>query len=229
MNNCVPDYARLEIKFCAYEFQVHTLLNWLNMHPACFFMPFPDRQVNNIYFDMHNYHAFAENLSGASSRTKVRYRWYGESIDPDIGALEIKCKRNYFGWKHRYPISEPPYKAGYSLKDIQQALLEQLPPDGKSWLNASPFAVIINRYDRKYFLSSDGKIRVTMDTKQAVWDQRLKSYPNFEHRANIPPALVVEVKFARNDRELASQVLENIPLRVSRYSKYINGIRAVQV
>jgi len=227
MNNSVPDYARLEIKFSAYEVQVHTLLHWLSLHPACFFMPFPDRQVNNIYFDMRNYYAFTENLSGASSRTKVRYRWYGETIDPDIGALEIKCKRNYFGWKHRYPISKPPYKPGYSLKDVRQVLLEQLPPDGKKWLNTSPFSIIINRYCRKYFLSSDGKIRVTLDTKQKVWDQRFKPFPNFINQANFPPALVVEVKFDRNDRELASQIFECIPLRVIRHSKYINGLRAV--
>jgi len=63
MNSSVPDHARLEIKFAAYEVQVHTLLHWLYMHPARFFMPFPDRWVNNIYFDMHNYHAFTENLS----------------------------------------------------------------------------------------------------------------------------------------------------------------------
>jgi hypothetical protein len=227
MNFRVPEYARLEIKFAAYEVHFHTLLHWIRMHPVCFFTPFPDRQVNNIYFDMHNYYAFAENLSGASSRTKVRYRWYGENIGPDIGFLEVKCRRNYFGWKHRYPISEPPYKSGYCLKDIRQALLEQLSPDGKKWLNASPFPIIINRYYRKYFLSCDKKIRVTMDTKQAVWDQRFKSFPNFESQANLPSALVVEIKFDRNDRKLASKVLQNIPVRVSRHSKYINGVRAV--
>jgi hypothetical protein len=113
------------------------------------------------------------------------------------------------------------------LKDIRQALLEQLPPDGKKWLNTSPFPIIINRYYRKYFLSSDGKIRVTMDTKQAVWDQRFKPFPNFINQANLPPALVVEVKFDRNDRELVSQIFEGIPLRVNRHSKYINGLRAV--
>ena len=227
MNFRVPEYARLEIKFAAYEVQFHTLLHWIHMHPACFFTPFPDRQVNNIYFDMHNYHAFAENLSGASSRTKIRYRWYGEAIGPDAGSLEVKCRRNYFGWKHRYTVSEPPYKSGYSLKDIRQALLEQLSPDGKNWLNASPFPIILNRYDRKYFLSWDKKIRITMDTKQAVWDQRFKSSPNFEYQANIPRALVVEIKFDRNDRKLASKILQNIPVRVSRHSKYINGVRAV--
>jgi SPX domain protein involved in polyphosphate accumulation len=227
MNMRVPQNARLEIKFCAYEVQLHTLLHYIHLNRACFKMPFPDRWVNNIYFDMHNYHAFAENISGASSRTKVRYRWYGETVEPDVGVLEIKCKRNYFGWKHRYTVSAPPYKSGYSLKDIQQALLEQLPIDGQKWLNGSPFPIILNRYYRSYFLSSDRKIRVTLDTKQAVWDQRFKSFPNFVHKANLQRALVVEVKFDRNDRALASQILQGIPLRVSKNSKYINGVMVV--
>jgi len=227
MNIRVPEYARLEIKFTAYEIFLHTLLHWLHIHRAGFRIPFPDRWVYNIYFDTHSYHAFAENLSGGSSRTKVRYRWYGESIRPDAGALEVKCKRNYFGWKHRYTVSDSPYKSGYSWQNIRQALLERLTPEAKKWLYASTFPIMINCYYRKYFQSSDGKIRVTVDTKQAVWDQRFKPYPNFEHRANLPHTLVVEVKFCRSDRELATQVLRDIPLQVSRHSKYINGVRAI--
>ena len=227
MNSSVPEHARLEIKFSAYEVQLHTLLLWIRMHPACFVIPFPDRWVNNIYFDMHNYRAFAENLSGTSSRTKVRYRWYGEIVGPDIGALEVKCRRNYFGWKHRYDVLEPPYKTGNSYNDIRQALIEQLPPRGKRYIETNPFPIIINRYHRKYFLSSDGKIRVTVDTKQGVWDQRFKPFPNFEKRANLPHTLVVEIKFDRKDRQLGSKILQKIPLRVSRHSKYMNAVRAV--
>ena len=227
MNSFVPQHARLEIKFSAYEIQLPALLHWIRMHPAGFVVPFPDRWVNNIYFDMHNYRAFAENLSGTSSRTKVRYRWYGETVGPDIGALEVKCRRNYFGWKHRYTVSEPPYKSGYSFNNMRQALIEQLPPGGKRHLHANPFPIIVNRYYRKYFLSSDGKIRVTVDIKQRVWDQRFKPFPNFENRANLPHTLVVEIKFDRKDRQLGSKILQNIPLRVSRHSKYMNAVRAV--
>jgi hypothetical protein len=227
MNNSVPEDSRLEIKFSAYEIQCHKLIQWIRIHPAGFCVPFPDRWVNNIYFDTHNYHAFTENLSGASSRTKIRYRWYGESTSPDIGILEVKCKRNYFGWKHRYSISVSPYKSGYSWKNIREKLIEQLPLEGKNLLNANPLPVIINQYYRKYFLSSDGKIRVTVDTKQAVWDQRFKPFPNFEFPSNLPNTLVVEFKFCRNYRGLASEILKGIPLRVSKHSKYINGLRAI--
>jgi len=36
---------------------------------------------------------------------------------------------------------------------------------------------------------------------------------------------VVEFKFNRDDRDIASQYIQNIPIRVSKNSKYINGLR----
>lgn len=227
MNYRVPEDARLEIKFAAYEVELQTLLHWLRMHPAGFIVPYPDRHVNNIYFDTHHQAAFSENLSGASSRTKVRYRWYGKSVPPDAGTLEVKCKRNYFGWKLRYPVSTPPHKEGATWQDIRDMLHEQIPPAGKIRLRANPVPVLINRYYRKYFVTSNGRVRATVDTRQAVWDQRFKPYPNFEHRANLPRTLVVEFKFARHDRDYASALLQGMPLRVSRHSKYINGVRVI--
>ena len=227
MYHQVPETARLEIKFVSYEINYHTLLHWLRMHPAGFVAPYPDRRVNNIYFDTHNYLAFTDNLSGASSRTKVRYRWYGESLGPDVGTLEIKNKRNYFGWKLRYKVSEAPYREDANWRAIRKLLLEQLPPDGRKWLDANPLPVMINRYLRKYYLSSDGKVRATIDTQQAVWDQRFKPSPNLTRSANLARTLVIEFKFDRKDRDLTSRILQGIPLRVSRHSKYINGVRAI--
>ncbi len=66
-----------------------------------------------------------------------------------------------------------------------------------------------------------------MDTRQAVWDQRFKPYPNFKHAANLPRVLVVEFKFDRKDRDQASEMLQGMPLRVSRHSKYMTGMRAI--
>ena len=104
----VPQSTRLEIKFASYDIHSDVILHWLRVHPACFITPYPSRLVNNVYFDTHDYAAFSENLLGSSSRTKVRYRWYGEEQGPAVGVLEIKFKRNYFGWKTRYRIASPP-------------------------------------------------------------------------------------------------------------------------
>jgi len=224
----VPNDARLEIKFVSYATEYQRLLSWLNKHPAGFSSSFPPRLVNNVYFDTHSYSAFTENLMGVSARTKVRYRWYGSSIEPDTGVLEVKRKRNYFGWKLHYEVPARPYTQGSNWRDIRNNLRAHLSQEGKIWFDANPFPILINRYHRLYLLSADKRIRATVDTKQAVYDQRFKPHPNFSHRANLPDSLVVEFKFNREHRDFASSVLQGMPLRVSRHSKYINGVRAIQ-
>ncbi|RJQ53774.1 MAG: polyphosphate polymerase domain-containing protein [Nitrospiraceae bacterium] len=225
--NTVPETSRTEVKFIAGAAQFHMLLTWLRVHPAGFVSPFPDRRVNNIYFDTYDWTAFAENLSGVSSRTKVRYRWYGDSVYPDAGTLEVKKKRNCHGWKLQFKIGAPPYGPGAGWQEIIQSLLEQLPPEGRRWLKDNPVPVIMNRYMRKYLVSGNAKVRVTIDSGMCVWEQRFKPYPNFIHRANMPDLSVVEFKFSRGDYEAASQVIQGIPIRQGRHSKYVTGVRAV--
>ncbi len=224
----VPKDARMEIKFVGYDVNYDTVLHAIRMHPAGFVVPYPDRQVNNVYFDSFDYIAFAENLSGVSSRTKVRYRWYGESRMPDSGALEVKCKRNYFGWKLRYKVHDLRYRSKASWNAIRRAMTQQLPAEAKQWLDVNPLPVLINRYTRNYFVSSDGKMRATIDRHQEVWDQRFESRPSFNHKGNLADTLVVEFKFHRDLQQMANRLLQGFPLRVSRHSKYINGAVAIQ-
>ena len=90
---------RYELKFIAEPFEHTRILNWLRQHHTCFVTEYPDRQVNNIYFDTYNYNSYCENIYGSSSKSKVRFRWYGGSKEPKNGSLEIKCKRNQLNWK----------------------------------------------------------------------------------------------------------------------------------
>lgn len=223
----VPEDARLEIKFVADEIEVHRLRQWIRLHPAFFYVPHPDRWVNNVYFDTHHYFGFTENLSGASARTKVRYRWYGSHEYPGKGNLEIKCKRNYFGWKLRFRAEESPYSEGDSWRDMHHNLIGWLEPEAKKWLDANPHPVIITRYHRQYFVTRDEKVRATIDVEQSMFDQRYKPYPNINHPTNIPKTLVLEIKFDRRDRDLASSIIQGLPLRVSRNSKYMVGVKAL--
>jgi hypothetical protein len=227
MNRVIPETSRIEIKFVASDIYYYSLLNWLHLHSAGFTSPYTDRWVNNIYFDTHDLGSYIENLSGVSSRTKVRYRWYGESIYPSAGALEIKLKRNLFGWKQRFLTTDSPYEKGMDWRAFRDRLRELLPTEGKSWLDTRPCQVLINKYYRKYLISPDGGIRVTVDSNQEVWNQRNNSCPNFTHRAFIPSTVVVEFKFHRKDRELASQCIQGIPIRLSKHSKYMVGFKAI--
>lgn len=223
----VPETARLEIKFTANESEVDTLRQWLKLHWAGFYTPFPERWVNNVYFDTYEYLAYSENLSGASARTKVRYRWYGQHDHPQNGTLEIKCKRNYFGWKLRFKAESVPASDHSSWKDIQKNLVQQLDPEAKLWLESNPQPVMLNRYFREYYVSRDNKIRATIDTRQRVFDQRYKRHPNIKYAANLPKTLVLEVKFDRRDRDIAAHIVQGLPLRISRNSKYMIAVQSI--
>ena len=225
----VPEKARYEIKFVAYEHEFHRLLQWIRMHPAGFISPYPDRRINNVYFDTQDCKAYAENLSGASSRRKVRYRWYGNNMQIDAGTLEVKCKRNYFGWKQHHKISCQPDKGDSSWREIRNNMFAELSDDGRRILLNNPNPVLMNQYDRKYFVTTDGIIRLTIDRNQNVWDQRYKPKPNYKHRANLCRTLVVEIKFDRGQQAYASQIIQGIPLRVSRNSKYMVGVHTISL
>jgi hypothetical protein len=139
----------------------------------------------------------------------------------------VKCRRNFYGWKLRYPADDAPCSEGDRWQDVRRRLAMQLPPAGRTWLEANPQQVILNRYHRRYLVTHDKKVRATIDTHLAVYDQRYKPYPNVLRASNMPKVLVVELKFERSDRQRASRLVEGFPLRVSRHSKYVTGVQSI--
>jgi hypothetical protein len=226
MSEKPPEDARYEIKFVADSIRYHELERWILMNPAGFHTSFPPRQVNNVYFDTPDLFAYAENLSGASSRSKVRLRWYGATHHPEKTVLEIKRRRNHLGWKHHFPGGSMDFDH-QTWRELRSDLRKSLTPAGRVWLDESPQPVLINRYFRQYFESPEGGLRATLDFRQQVYDQRLKSRPNLRFRANLPDTLVVEIKFGRHDHSLGSEVIASLPVRVSRNSKYMIGVGAI--
>jgi hypothetical protein len=222
----VPKDTRQEIKFVANFYSYPKVLAWIKLNRHGFFREYQDRWVNSIYFDTYDYHAYSSNLSGESSRRKVRYRWYGEKIISS-GQVEIKNKRNYFGWKNIYNIPNSPYREGDTWQNIKEKITTYLPEEAKQILKFYNFPVIINRYHRSYYISLDRKIRVTIDTNQSTYDQRYKLFPNFFTKSKLPDTFVIEVKFDRSDRHIASEFITGLPIRVSRHSKYMNSVNSV--
>lgn len=213
------------MKFRGRPDQLPTLANWLRMNPAGFRVAYPQGRINNIYFDSHEMGSLADHLGGVSERSKVRLRWYGHSRWPESAVLEIKSRRNEFGWKRRFALRGRPEPAVSDWRTIWCDLRRQVEPEGRSWLESHSVAIVLNRYRRAYWLSSDGRIRVTVDTEQAAWDQRRRRLPNLLHSI-VDPEFVVEVKFEREDREVASRVLARVPLTRIRNSKYLRSFEA---
>jgi hypothetical protein len=219
---------RYEIKFVAHAREHAGVVQWVRNHSAGFFEPFPPRRINNVYFDSQELSAYHENLSGTSKRSKVRWRWYHDREAPDAGTLEVKRRRGGLGWKLSFRTRGLDLGApGASWAALRREIRASLPPSGRVWLDANPLAVLINRYDRRYFVSADGRVRLTVDNAQRVYDQKLRGLPNLRRRANLPDTLVVELKFAVAAHGAASRIVQGLPLRLSRNSKYVVGVQAV--
>ncbi len=210
---------RFEIKYAGAARDLDTLDHWLRMHRAGFVVPFPPRTVNNTYFDTYALSAYEENLVGASNREKVRLRWYGEAWPSERATLEVKLRRNKLGWKLSYPIAGSP-RPDESWSSLRRRVRRALPREARVRFDDHPMPALINRYDRRYFLSGDGRVRATIDTHLRAYDQRFSRYPTLGRAIDLPQMIVVEFKFAAADRQLAADVMRGIPLRVSRSSKY---------
>ena len=107
---------------------------------------------------------------------------------------------------------------------IRRSIRDQVGHQGRVWIDSNPFPVLINCYYRRYFVSNDGAIRVTVDNSLKIWDQRFRAYPNLTHNIVTPDLLVVEFKSARENRETLSQLIQSIPIRASKNSKYVRGV-----
>lgn len=224
LNSSLPRY---EIKFLIEPFEYHSVLNWLRQHNSCLETEYPNRQVNNIYFDSYNHNSYSENIYGSSSKSKVRFRWYGASKEPHDGALEIKCKRNQLNWKLIYKVQGELTRNGSDWRRLYSEIRQQIPAEGKKWMEMNPLPVLINRYKRKYFISRDKKVRVTLDTDLSIYDQSRKPFPNYSSKSNLPKVLVLEIKFPREQRDHVVDIFGNIPWRSSRFSKYISGFISI--
>jgi len=223
----VPESARQEIKFVTNHYNYHEIILWIRMNEHNFVNAYQDRWINSIYFDTYDYHSYVANLSGQSARTKLRYRWYGKKKYPSAGQLEVKIKRNFFGWKKTFPVANDPYKEGDNWRKVIKNIACQLPGDVAHMLRSYNFPVIINRYKRSYYVSSDKKIRITVDRSQTVYDQRHKAFPELDRESNLPDTVVTEIKFDRNDSRIANKIMQGFPVRVSRHSKYMNAVDSV--
>ncbi len=220
------EQLRHEIKFVTRANERAAILQWVRNHWAGFGEPYPDRVVNNVYFDSFELAAFHENLSGTSRRSKVRWRWYGDTRVPERGTLEVKRRRGGLGWKLSFPTGGGDLSHA-SWQQLRRRIRGHLDCKARIWFDANPLPILINRYRRRYFASGDGRVRLTMDWDQKVYDQKLRSRPNLRRTANLPDTLVVELKFPVREYANASAIIQGLPLRLSRNSKYVIGVQSI--
>lgn len=202
---------------------------YIQHHPALFRKLYAPRQINNIYFDTQQFAYYKANEIGIANRKKVRIRWYGAlgsmAISPQ---LEIKIKRGLVGDKLVYPLKN------FSLSNeispnyfIQLAKKSQLPEAIVEELYALRPS-LVNTYKRSYFQSADKKFRLTFDEDLSFYRPTYLTQP-FSRSTTIRDAFILELKYQLEHDALARELFQYFPYRLSKNSKYVNGIDLLQL
>ena len=93
---------RIEVKEVFSLFDIPKVQKAIQLSKFAFRKPFPDRQINSIYFDDFSFSSFEDSIEGNCLRTKTRLRWYGSKNDEVSAILELKKKQGMYSWKHLY-------------------------------------------------------------------------------------------------------------------------------
>lgn len=199
----------------------------VRLHPEGFRTAYPPRRVNSVYFDTLDADSVAENINGVGERDKLRWRWYGVTTHSVTRSqLELKRKRGEAGWKEIGPINAPFDLPTRTWSEAFAFLREQAGPPFQIWLSRVSRATVINHYEREYYVSWDGQLRLTVDTQQVVYDQRFAARPNLRYPAPVPDSVLVELKAEVRLAERLAEALNAFPFRPGRNSKYVNGFMA---
>ena len=84
----------------------------------------------------------------------------------------------------------------------------------------------MNRYHRRYYVSRDGKFRLTLDTNMAF--HRVGGLTKRLARRRVDHRnVIVELKYGVDEDVAASRVSGFFPFRVTKSSKYVQGIDRV--
>lgn len=189
----------------------------IKTHPLMFSEVYNQRFINNLYFDTENLDFFYNNINGKNERNKVRIRWYGNlfgTVDNPI--LEIKIKNGYVNTKKSFFLDNFEFNINSNISLLIKSI--NLPAETRDLFKLLK-PTLVNRYQRRYFTDACKKFRITLDTKISFFHPTALSN-NFVFSQNI-----IELKYNFENDFFAMAVSDNLPFRLSKNSKYVEGIK----
>jgi len=189
---------------------------------------FYERQVNNIYFDSNGYKFYFDNVDGVANRQKVRIRWYGDTLGAiQKPKLEIKIKKGVVGDKWTFDLNPFILNSAITGADLKQLFASSNLPKPIYEMVRDVNPTLVNSYTRRYFISANQKFRITLDYDVYYRDIKIRMN-NFTKIPQSDPFNVVELKYGLQDDALANSISKQFPFRLSKNSKYVNGVNNFQ-
>ena len=220
------DGPRRELKIAIDREDLPWARSLVRLHPAAFQKTHPGRWINNVYFDSPSLQNYEDNVAGIANRRKLRLRWYGELQGGSTPVLELKLRKNGWGWKVRYTIDALDQIAGRSWGEVFARLRESMEPGDRPAIEEDHLPILVNRYYREYYRTLGGECDLTVDTGYRFFDQRLASQPNLSHPVPTTRGMVIELKFPAGGEQAVQEIASRFPFRLTKSSKYVIGVQA---
>jgi len=215
MNNKIK---RFERKWIFNSNNHIALINTIIRSDLFFREQYVARDVNSIYFDTKNYLSIRQNLDGISEKKKIRIRWYGDNNIICNPSVEIKSKKGFETKKETILINEIDGCKIYDYRNLE-LISKKLNLLLKSKKTIYP--ILTTNYTREYFISLNGKIRATIDYN--LKSNFLKNLSQIEIVKNFKNICILELKYPTSLDRYVRKNIQNISLRLTKNSKFINS------
>ena len=214
---------RYERKFAIEHMSLSEAENIILSNSMFFSEVYYKRQVNNIYLDSIYMDAYYTNVEGLGHRKKYRVRWYGDLFSKiERPILEVKVKQGIVGSKYKYKLHEFELDRLFQTKMLEQVFSKSNLPENVKFELSSVDPTLINSYSRKYYMSANEKYRVTIDTSLEYFAVQ-RGFNNIVSSSS-QRGIVIEIKYSVENDEHVDRITQLFPFRLSRSSKYVQGI-----
>ena len=215
--------SRFERKFMIQDMHYHEIVQQVRNNRAAFLPLHHPRYINNIYFDTNDMDFFTDNVSGKGCRKKARIRWYGDLMgNITKPVLEFKMREGMVGNKLSFPLKPFILDNNFTGDYIQDIFRSSDLPDWTEAIMMMLKPTLLNRYLRQYFISFNHNFRLTIDDDLRYFGigSGLNNFMEKHSCDNV----IVELKYDQvHDGKDAAYITNNLPFRLTKSSKYVNG------
>jgi len=235
MMDLSKNLPRQEIKYKVFYKDLGKLYAWLSN--TKFKKSFDNRNVNSLYYDTPSLDFASDNIAGDSKRIKIRARWYSKfnenifhSFSKENQSFNVEIKRKKNNLSDKILLAKFFFDTKNTLKDRRDFINDKVYFEiskHPELLKLIIKDIIFVGYEREYyenFISS--KIRLTIDRN--LVGSKVQSFFNFDKTLISKNYVIVELKFFKDSFQLVKNILDNIPFRQVRSSKYLYALSKYQ-
>lgn len=163
-------------------------------------------------------------MEGDRDRVKVRLRWYGEQLGfIEKPVLEFKIKEGLLGRKDSFKLNSFTLDSNFSRETMEAALTKKkIPAEVRNEVLALQ-PTMLSQYHRTYYLSLDGKYRLTVDGSM-IFRRITYNKPIFLEKHYDRLTSILEMKYGHGDDEEARAISTGFPFLLTKSSKYVQGL-----